>query len=127
MHTTLELSSLTRLIDCKVSYYFQIPKGAYVDTDALNVSLIDHCFLATPFNTGNFELILLKFAIFLEVPANHDSLSDHKPIIFQSKIELRKVFVFSDELQFPVHLRYHEPSNDESGKICKFKHVLIFI
>jgi hypothetical protein len=81
-----------------------------LDTDALNLSLLNHCFLCTPFDT--------------ELPANHQSLNDHKPIIFQANEVLRKVFVFSDVLEFPVHLRYHPPTNEQSGKL--FKSILTY-
>lgn len=58
LRTELDISSLKRMIDCRVSYYFRIPRGTYIDTDGLKVSLLNHCFLSTPFNTGGYYVIV---------------------------------------------------------------------
>ncbi|KAI6205787.1 Transcription initiation factor TFIID subunit 5 [Aphelenchoides besseyi] len=101
VRTTLKISSVKRLIDCRVTYYFEIPRGAYVDSDALNVSLLNHCHLCTPFN--------------VELPEHDHQLENYKPVIFQARETLRKVFLFEDKLEFPIHFRYKRPTDDQLG------------
>ncbi|KAI6210595.1 Mediator complex subunit 22 [Aphelenchoides besseyi] len=101
VRTNLKISSVKRLIDCRVTYYFEIPRGAYVDSDALNVSLLNHCHLCMPFN--------------VEVPEHDPQLENYKPVLFQAKETLRKVFLFEDKLEFPIHFRYKRPTDDQLG------------
>uniref|UniRef100_A0A915ENL0 Phosphatidylinositol-glycan biosynthesis class X protein n=1 Tax=Ditylenchus dipsaci TaxID=166011 RepID=A0A915ENL0_9BILA len=101
------ISSTTRFMNCEISYLFQIPKGAYIDTDSLNSSLTNHCFVSDRFN--------------VEEPNWSSSVPKLHPIFFHSRRVLRKVFVFNDQLNFPVHLRYHKSmeKDDKSGSVVQ--------
>ena len=107
LRTELGLASQKRLIDCRVSYYFKIPREAYVDVDALNNTLLNaHCFLSS----GSFDTEAAAFdARLASTPQRH-------PLIFQSREQLRKVFVWQNTLEFPLHLRYQRSTDDESSK-----------
>lgn len=95
MHVKLALSSMKRLVDCKLTYFYQIPKGAFLDLDRLGDGLFGRCHAASPF--------------LLEELADSVRVTDLKPVLFHTAQELRKVFVFEDEFQFPVQLRYNPP------------------
>lgn len=81
---------------------------------SLNSSLLKHCYNEeTVFNT--------------ETPEYDEVNSKTQPIYFYSTSGVRKLFVIEDELKFPVHIRYHAPSDNEKEAEIKFQTPEVFI
>ncbi|CAD5234459.1 unnamed protein product [Bursaphelenchus xylophilus] len=93
IYVSAEVSSMKRLTECNLAYFFQIPKGIFVQTESLNGTLFNHCYLTSQWN--------------LEDLSDSVAVTDLKPLIFYSTKEPRKVFVFKDEFKFNVHFRYN--------------------
>jgi len=80
----------------------------------LNSSLLKHCYNEeTIFNT--------------ETPEYDEVNSKTQPIYFYSTSGIRKLFIIEDELKFPVHMRYHAPSETEKEAEIKFQTPEVFI
>ncbi|CAD5229340.1 unnamed protein product [Bursaphelenchus okinawaensis] len=93
MDVVVEVSSMERLTECNLAYFYQIPKGLFIKVEAMNETLFNHCYLSSSWN--------------LEDLSDSVAVTDLKPLIIFSKKQMRKVFVFKDEFKFPVHFRYN--------------------
>lgn len=88
---------MERFIDCDVAYRVTIPRGAFIDMNGLNSSMMTHCFN----DHAKFDV---------ETPEYGVVYPSTGQIHFYSKKSIRKLFIVEDELKFPVDLRYHAPS-----------------
>lgn len=80
---------------------------------SLDSSLITHCY-----NSPNlFDVEQPEFS----------NTTREQAIYFYSAKSIRKLFIIEDTLEFPVHLRYHSPSEVDSIRTINFKTPEIFI
>uniref|UniRef100_A0A1I7WJ27 Phosphatidylinositol-glycan biosynthesis class X protein n=1 Tax=Heterorhabditis bacteriophora TaxID=37862 RepID=A0A1I7WJ27_HETBA len=91
------IASINRFSECRILYELDIPKGAYIDSDSINSTLLEHSF----FSDAQFNV---------EAPAGKSE--DHKVYLLLST-SIRKKFVLEDRLKLPVHLRYHACRNTD--------------
>ncbi|PAV73212.1 hypothetical protein WR25_14303 [Diploscapter pachys] len=103
--------SSKRFRECRILYMFKIPAGAYVDTDSVNTSLVDHTFHS-------------KHRFDVEAPAYK---SKNQTALLLKIEKIRTNFALDDRFTMPVHLRYHKANEGATPVTVEFESPTIFV
>uniref|UniRef100_A0A914CRZ3 Phosphatidylinositol-glycan biosynthesis class X protein n=1 Tax=Acrobeloides nanus TaxID=290746 RepID=A0A914CRZ3_9BILA len=114
LETSFKITNKQRFVNCRLAYRYRLPKGAYLDSNTIGSDLSKHCFTPSHFD--------------VEAPESSPKVANFHPVYFHSLQVLRKLFVFGDKVDIPVHLRYHKPAeNDQLEAIVTFEFPKIYI
>lgn len=117
-------SSSQRLIDCRISYLFQIPAGAFLDVDGLARQFASDSEQRQRRRTSCFSS--KRFDV--EKPNVPEMVPSHSPVFFHSDKYSSKSFFLNDQLEYPVMLRYHLPNSSDHGLcLIEFEQPHIFL